>query len=96
MAGPKYAGLTILTRVGESSFDVTPSEFRIMSSIMLLLVVIVGLVVVVACGYWVMAGTNAGGTFRTQAPNLTTCPQCGARLDSKLDYCPKCSLRTSV
>lgn len=67
-----------------------------MTSVLLLLVVIVGLVVVVACGYWVMAGTNAGGTFRNQAPNLTTCPQCGARLDSKLDYCPKCSLRTSV
>ncbi len=67
-----------------------------MSTVVLMLVVVVGLAVVVGCGFWVMSGTALEGTFRNKAQNLKACPQCGAMLDSTLDSCPKCSLRVSV
>lgn len=65
-------------------------------SILLTLFVIVGFLVVLACGYWVLSGTALEGSFRIQAPNLKTCPKCGATLDPNSDQCPKCFLRVSV
>ena len=61
-----------------------------------LLVVAFGLIIVVGCAYWILSGTSLEGSFRNKAPNLKKCPQCGAALDSRLDHCPACSLRTSV
>ncbi len=65
-------------------------------SIMLLFFVVIGFLIVIGCGYWVMSGSSLEGGFRVQPPNLRACPQCGATLDPRLDQCPKCSLRVSV
>lgn len=62
----------------------------------MLLVAVMGLLIIVGCGYWVMSGAAQEWGFRVQAPNLKTCPQCGASLNPNLDHCEKCSLRTSV
>lgn len=67
-----------------------------MMSILMILVILVGLLVIIGCAYWVMSGTSLEGNFRNKAPNLKTCPQCGKPLDAKLDHCPHCSLRISV
>lgn len=67
-----------------------------MSSLFLLLVVIVGLAVIIACSFWVMSATALEGSFRIKTQALKTCPKCGATLDNSLDCCPKCSLRVSV
>lgn len=61
-----------------------------------MLIAAIGLVGVVGCAYWVMSGVTTEGTFRVQAPNLNTCPNCGATLDRKLDHCPQCQIRTSI
>ena len=63
---------------------------------LLLLFVVLGFLIVMGCGYWVMSGTSLEGSFRIQAQNLRKCPKCGSELDAKLDHCPKCSLRVSV
>jgi hypothetical protein len=65
-------------------------------SFLMILVILVGLLVVIGCAYWVMSGTSLEGNFRSKAQNLRNCPQCGTPLDSRLDYCPHCSLRISV
>lgn len=67
-----------------------------MSTVFLIFVVIIGLTVIVGCGYWVLSRTVTEGVFRVHSQSLKTCPQCGTALDTALDHCPKCSLRTSV
>ena len=65
-------------------------------SFLMILVILAGLLVILGCAYWVMSGTSLEGNFRSKAPNLRSCPQCGKPLDRQLDYCPHCSLRISV
>jgi hypothetical protein len=75
-----------------------PARNRVshMMSILMLLVVIVGLLLVIGCSYWVLSGSSLEGVVRNKAPNLKECPRCGGPLDSQLDHCPRCSLRISV